>query len=101
MEFRTEIDFFGEDRIAVVDWDVVDGECVVREVVLSLLVEHNWTPSGEFKRWQERYEMDVKPLLSDEQISILARRVKTDCDRRSSEDFDDSILMDIEERGLA
>lgn len=98
MEFRTEIEFFGEDREVVVEWDAVDGECVVRSVTVALIVENQWTPQGKWKQWTERYELDVKSILSDEQIFILARRIKADCLHRAAEDFDDSRLMDREER---
>jgi hypothetical protein len=85
MIFVTKVEFYGEERIAEVEWEPVDGEVCVQEVILTLIIEHDWRPDGRYDKWLERHQMDVKSILSDEQISELAKEIKTEARNRRDE----------------
>lgn len=97
-EFETEVDFLDEIRPCSVGWNWVDKEVVVRSVEIVLVVESNWTPHGEFKIWREKFVMDVKTIVSDEQIYNFASMIKADLMKRTAEDYDDGKMQDWEEK---
>lgn len=97
-EFKTEIEFFGETRPCIVGWDPLDDLAIVRRVRIALVVEHQWTRRGELKPWQERVEMEIKEILSEDQIWEMVHRIRADGVRRYADDYDDGRMQDWEEK---
>lgn len=97
-EFETKVDFLGEERPAKVAWDWAEDQVWVQGIEIALILERDWTPRGEYKRWRERFVVDVKTILSDDQISDFARQIKAAEVKRAAEEFSDGRLLDWEWR---
>lgn len=98
MIYESKIDFLGEDRPCEIYWDPIDGEVFINEVIIHFILEHGWRPNGKMEKWTEDFSADIKPILSDNQISDFARLIKEDAIKRASEDFHDSKLQDWQEK---
>lgn len=97
-EFNTEIEIFGEARPCIVEWDPLDDLVIVRNVHIALIVEHRWNHRGELKPRQERIEMEIKVILSEDQIFELVERIRAACAKARADDYHDSAMQDWEEK---
>lgn len=86
MYVTTTVEFVGEERLCVVHWEPVDGEVCIRCVEIALIVEHDWTPSGEFRKWTERFIVDVRSILSETQMNDFAYEIKDEAIKRAAEE---------------
>ena len=97
-EYKTLVEFLGEYRQALIGWDPVDECCWVKRVEVAMIVAHHWNAQGEPKEWDEVVTLDVRSILSDDQIYALAQEIKADRLAKAAEEYDDSRMMAAEER---
>lgn len=97
-DFETIIDFIGEERQAIIGWDEVDGECVVRTVSISILIRHNYLPSGKFAPHFEHQSLDIKNILSDDQIWSFIEEIRESARKKQAGDFSLADLLFYEDR---
>lgn len=75
-EFETELEFLGEPRLCVVEYDTRHEIPTVQRVLIALEIPHDYLPDGKFAPWIERHELDVMDILSQEQIWNFVQEIR-------------------------
>lgn len=96
--FETELDLMGEARPARVTWDAVWGDLYIERVEIALVVNETYTSMGIYDPRPITIWLDVTAILSDRQALALTKAIKAAAEKARAEDYDDSRLMDLEER---
>lgn len=97
-EFETVVDFIGESRPCMVSWDHVDGECVIRGAEIVLSIRHDYRPDGRYSPYIERNSLNIKDILSDDQVWRFVEEIRAAARKGQAEDFHESKMMDYDER---